>query len=148
MPSPYGASSFAASFATIFAGSTISHPTRAIGAAFQPDPTGRKWAFVTYTFRIGASVTVPPLTGTATTTGRIDVKSDAANPPTDVIAPVRNSQSATHTLTVSLGLTLGQDQDPSVSFWVPPGHWVLFTSVSEAGAPTFSVQQSTERLFG
>lgn len=122
----------------------LTAPARALDTNYTPHAS--RAVLCIYTVRINCDVTVPALTGTATTTGRIELRSDNAATPTTMRCQARVSNSATHTLSVSLGLTLGNSNDLVLTHMVPPGHKVRLVTVSEAGAPTFSLVAATEIL--
>jgi hypothetical protein len=100
---------------------TPANPARVLNVSFQPsatDPT-----FVHYSVRI---------TTIAAELGRVDLLSDAANPPVTVRARIAG------------GAAVAMTTEGVLSYIVPAGHFVLLQTVNEAGLPAFALNASTE----
>jgi hypothetical protein len=69
--------------------------------------------------------------------GRVDVKCDGSNPPTTVIAKVKEEETATG------AATTGRLRTP-VTFLVAPGDRYKFDSVDEAGACVYEISSVRE----
>lgn len=108
-----------------------SAPGRALNAAFQPSTT--RPTLVMYTVRIAGAATAN-LTG-----GRIELRSDTANPPTTNRCQARSQWKVTGALTTML-----DEQDVVLTYLVPAGHFVDLVSTTENGAPTFTLVVQTE----
>lgn len=91
--------------------------------AFQPSATRPTLVF--YTVRISCG---------AGEVGRIQLLSDAANPPTTPLAGARNG-----------GIVgLADVVDAVISTLVQPGHYVKLHAIQDTGSPTFSLQTTAE----
>lgn len=108
-----------------------SAPGRAVNTNFQPS-TARP-TLVTYTVRIQGANTANQ------TTGRIELRSDSANPPTTNRCQARADFKVTGALT-----TMNQAQDFTLSYLVPANDFVRLNTATEAGAPTFTLIAQTE----
>lgn len=108
-----------------------SAPGRALNSAFQPS-TGRP-TLVMYTIRVAGAATAN-LTG-----GRVELRSDAANPPTTSRCQGRSQWKVTGALTTML-----DEYDAVLTYLVPVGHFVELVSTTENGAPTFTLVAQTE----
>lgn len=119
-----------AGFGTI----TESTPTRSIGgAAFKPSAVAP--AFVVYSVRIVSSLTVG-----GGQSGRVELLSDTANPPTTVRCRVAGGATGTGVV----GLTDTVTVENTLAYIVPTNHFVLIRSVDEVGTPTYSLPAQTE----
>jgi len=112
---------------------SASTPSRAIGTAFQPSST--KVTNCTYSVNIQCSSL---LLGNAS--GKIELLSDAANPPTTVRATVAQSISGV------LSLVNGNTQP--LAYKVPIGHYVLLKSTTASGTVAYSIVSQTEQTEG
>jgi hypothetical protein len=114
---------------------TINTPSRILGTAFQLSTT--RPSFVTYSARIVSNLTV--LGGQA---GRIELLSDASNPPTTVRQRVAGGCVGT----AVVGVALTDTVEAPMSYLVKPGDYVLLQGVNETGTPTFSLPAQTELI--
>lgn len=106
-------------------------PARALDTVFTP--SAARPALVVYSLRVS-------LPGSLTTaqTGRVELRSDANNPPATVRAQMRMSKGGGIDATVST--------DESITYLVPAGHRVLLATVTESGTPAFSLTSQTETV--
>lgn len=110
--------------------------TRTIGGSpFQPSTTRN--AFVTYTARVVSNLS---LSGGAV--GRVELRSDASNPPTTVRARVAGGNSGT----LTIGLNTNDTAEAPMSYIVPVGHFVQIVSVNESGTPTYTLPVQCETV--
>lgn len=100
--------------------------SRSFNTPFQPDPD--RDVFVTYSVFINVA---------AGTEGKVELRSDAGNPPTEVRAQARARVGALIADAVGFGTVL--------SFIVPAGDFVELATVEVSGTPTFSLDAQTER---
>lgn len=70
-------------------------------------------------------------------TGRVDLLSDSANPPTTIRATGKNTNSGT----LTVGLNLVQEITTQLSCFVPAGHYV---KLSTSGAATITLISQVE----
>lgn len=110
------------------AGLSPTVPTRSLGSAFQPSST--RPVDVSYSGRVSCTSTL--LGGQA---GRLELLSDAANPPTTVRARVACTLS---------GVAATNGVEAPLQYRVPTGHYVLLQSVTETGSPTFTLNTQYE----
>jgi len=103
-------------------------PARALGTAFQPSST--RPVATSYSGRVSCTSTL--LGGQA---GRIELLSDAANPPTTVRARVACALS---------GVVATNGAESPLAYIVPIGHYVLLQSVTETGTPTYTLTSQVE----
>lgn len=108
-----------------------SSPGRALNSAFQPS-TSRP-ALVMYTVRVAGAATAN-LTG-----GRVELRSDSANPPTTLRCQGRSQWKVTGALTTML-----DEYDAVLTYLVPANDFVELVSTTENGAPTFTLIAQTE----
>lgn len=108
-----------------------SAPGRALNTNFQPSTI--RPTLVIYTVRI-AGVATANLTG-----GRVELRSDTANPPTTNRCQARSEWKVTGALT-----TMNQQQDAVLTYLVPTGDFVRLNTTIENGAPTFTLVAQTE----
>ena len=72
--------------------------------------------------------------------GRVELRSDASNPPSTVRARVGGGVEAT----LTIGLNVTDTAEGALSFTVPAGHYVLIQDVDEVGAPTQTLTAQAE----
>jgi hypothetical protein len=113
--------------------STTSTPGRALNTTFQPSAT--RPVLVMYSCRVVSSLTI--LGGQI---GRIELRSDAASPPTTV----RCRMAGGSTGTLAVGLNIQDEVEAVLVYLVPEGHNVRLVTVNETGTPTFSLVAQTE----
>lgn len=111
----------------------VTTPARAFGAAFQLSTT--RPTEVHYSARIDSTMSL-----TGGQVGRVDLLSDASNPPTTVRARVAGGATGT----LSLGLSVTDTTEGELSYTVPAGHYVLLQAVDEVGAPTQTITAQVE----
>lgn len=99
--------------------------SRVAGTSYQPSTARPVLVIATLTIACPAN-----------TVGRWDVKCDAANPPTSIIA----SPYHYYTGTVDSRIRF------PVTFTVPPGHYYKFDSVAETGTPSFAISSVVESI--
>ena len=110
-----------------------SSPSRSLGTAFQPSAT--RPTFVSYSGRIVSQITL-----SGGQSGRIELRSDASNPPTTVRARVAGGATGT----VVAGVSQSDTAEAPLSYIVPAGHFVLLQSVNETSTPTYSIGAQVE----
>lgn len=115
----------------------VSTPTRVLGTAFQPSTT--KQVLVSYSVKITCTASLA-----GGQDGKIELLSDASNPPTTVRATAQNQNS----VSLAIALTAVNAQTLQLSYWTPPGHFVLLKSTQTTGTPTFSIINQVEQTFG
>lgn len=116
--------------------SAITTPARPLGVAFQPNVGRSTLAY--YSVRIESELT---LAGGAR--GRVELLSDAADPPTTIRARVAGGVTGT----VVLGVDITDYVEAPLTYLVPPGHFVLLQSVDEVGTPIYTITTQTEQTF-
>lgn len=102
---------------------------RALNTTFMPSATRPTW--VSYSINI--------LT-TNNENGLVELRSDAASPPTTIRASRRSSFSVSGIL----GVTGNGNDTNALNFLVPAGHYVRLVTTNTAGTPTFSIVSQTE----
>lgn len=114
---------------------SVSTPVRVFGTPFQPH--GTRPVQCTYSIQQACTVT---LGGDIETT--VDLRSDAANPPTVVRARAKLRSA------LGLGVGVGQTTEHIVSltYMVPAGHWVNLVATTEAGSTAAISAQCEEVL--
>lgn len=112
-------------------------PSRTVGTAFQPNAT--KGTYCTYTFLISCSLSL-----TGGQEGKVDLLSDTSNPPTTL----RDTISQSNTGTLTIGLALTQANKFSLSYIVPPAHYVKLVSTNVTGSPTITLISQAEVTIG
>lgn len=122
-----------AGFSTV----TPSTPSRTIGTAFQPSATNA----VVCLYSIQISCTAD-LSGGAV--GQVQLLSDASNPPTTVRATIANQ----NTSTLTVGLTVVNNQTAVLPYLVPIGHYVKLVSTNTTGTPSYAMVSQTEAVLG
>lgn len=105
-----------------------STPSRTLGTAFQPSST--RPVDVSYSGRVSCTSTL--LGGQA---GRLELLSDASNPPTTVRSRVACALS---------GVAATNGVEAPLQYRVPTGHYVLIQSVTETGTPSFTLNTQVE----
>lgn len=110
----------------------MTSPARALDAAFVPDANRDK--LCVYTVRITENISQPQLA----TAGRVELLSDAANPPTTLRCQARQSTDLQSQVV---------SNDFVLTYWVPAGHRVLLKTVTETGNVTFALIVATEIVF-
>lgn len=116
--------------------SVITTPARALGVAFQPNVS--RSTLVYYSVRIESELT---LAGGAR--GRVELLSDANNPPTTPIVRVAGGATGT----VVLGVDVTDCMEAPLTYLVPPGHFVMLQRVDEVGTPTYTITAQIEQTF-
>lgn len=116
---------------------TPSTPTRTIGTAFQPSATNA--VLCIYSIQIACTASL-----TGGQTGTVQLLSDASNPPTTVRATIGNQ----NTSTLTIGLTIVNNQTATLSYLVPIGQYVKLVSANVTGTPTFTMIAQTEEVLG
>lgn len=114
---------------------TVTTPTRALGTAFRPSAT--RPALVAYAARITTTLSL-----TAGAIGRVELVSDAVNPPTTVRARMGGGNSGA----LVVGLSVSDIAEGTMAYLVPAGHYVLLRSVAESGSPTFALTSQVEEV--
>lgn len=122
-----------AGFSTI----TPSTPSRTIGTAFQPSATNA--VFCLYSIQIACTASV-----SGGQTGQVQLLSDASNPPTTVRATLVNQ----NTSTLTIGLTVVNNQTSILSYLVPIGHYIKLVSTNTTGTPSYTMVSQTEAVLG
>lgn len=112
---------------------TVATPSRALGTAFCPSSS--RAVMGVYSVRITSALTL-----TSGQSGRVELLSDTANPPTTVRARIAGG----NTGTLTIGLNTSDVTEGALSYLIPPGHCVLLQSVNETGTPTYSITAQTE----
>jgi hypothetical protein len=113
--------------------SSVATPSRSLGSAFQPSATRPVLAI--YSARVSCVLTL-----TSGQAGRVELLSDAANPPTTIRARVAGGCTGT----LSVGLALTDTAEAPLVYLVPAAHYVLLRSVNETGTPTYSLTTQAE----
>lgn len=114
---------------------TVSTPARVFGTPFQPHATSP----VQCTYAIQQTCTVT-LGGDIETT--VELRSDAANPPTTV----RGRAKLRSALGVGVGVGQTTEHIVSLHYMVPAGHWVNLVATTEAGSTAAINAQCEEVL--
>lgn len=114
-----------------------STPSRALNAAFRPNVT--KPVQVYYDVDITAALSLA-----SGQEGRVELLSDASNPPTTVRRrkTISNTGNAPSSLNVVQKITVG------LEYLVPPGHYVLLKTTQVLGTPSFALVAQTEEVLG
>lgn len=107
---------------------SVSTPTRSLGTPFQPHAS--RPTLCSYSGRIVSALT---LAGGAA--GRIELRSDASNPPTTVRARVAGGSTGT----VVVGVSMSDTVESPLVYLVRPADFVLLQSVNETGTPSYSL---------
>lgn len=115
---------------------TETTPTRSLGSAFKPSAT--KAVLCSYSARIVSSLSL-----SGGQSGRIELLSDSANPPTTVRCRVAGGATGT----AVVGLTDTVTVEGVLSYLVPANNFVLLQSVNETGTPTYSITTQFEEQF-
>lgn len=114
---------------------TLNTPSRTLGTAFQVSTT--RPALVSYSARVVSALSLAG--GQA---GRVELRSDASNPPTTV----RQRVAGGLTGTVVVGVAMSDTAEGTMTYLVPAGHYVLLQSVNETGTPTYSLPAQVEEI--
>lgn len=122
-----------AGFSTV----TPSTPSRTIGTAFQPSATNA--VFCLYSIQIACTASL-----TGGQAGQVQLLSDASNPPTTVRATIANQ----NTSSLTIGLTVVNNQTATLPYLVPIGHYVKLVSTNTTGTPTYTMVAQTEETLG
>lgn len=112
---------------------TPSTPARALNTVFQPSAT--KITLITYSVRITCTATIG-----GNQDGKVDLLSDAANPPTTVRATMQNRMA----VTLALTLQAINEQTSVLTALVPAGHYVKLLTTQTTGTPAFALVSQTE----
>ena len=112
---------------------TASTPSRSLGTAFQPSAT--KVTNCSYSVSVQCSSL---LLGNAS--GKVELLSDTANPPTTVRATVAQS--------ISGVLSLVNSNTQPLTYKVPAGHYVLLKSTTVGGTVAYGIVSQTEQTEG
>jgi hypothetical protein len=111
----------------------VGHPIRALNTVFQPSLTrpviGIYSGRIVWTKSLGTNQV-----------GRIDLLSDAVNPPTEVQCRI----GAGSTGAVTAGTALVSRHEGILMYLIPVGHYVNLATVNEVGVPTYSIGRVTE----
>lgn len=116
---------------------TPSTPSRSIGTAFQPSAT--KAILCAYSIKITCTATI----GNGAD-GKVELFSDASNPPTTLRATIQNA----NTITLAVTLQSINAQTSVLTYLVPAGHYVKLVSTQTTGSPTFAIISQTEEALG
>ena len=111
----------------------VAHPARALNTTFLPSAT--RPVLGIYSVRIASSLSL--VGGEA---GRIELRSDAASPPTIVQSRVAGGSTGT----VVIGVAIGDIVEAVLIYLIPEGHNVNLTTVNETGTPTYTLTRVTE----
>lgn len=114
-----------------------SSPGRSLNTVFQPSTTNAVAVFYDVDVTAGLSLS-------GGTTGRVQLLSDASNPPTTIRRNMGNGNSGA----LTIGLSLNQLVTMGLSYIVPIGHFVKLVTVNTTGTPTFSLAAQTEEVLG
>lgn len=114
---------------------THSTPTRALGTAFQPS-TSRP-VVGCYSVQIDTTINL-----SGGESGRVEILSDASNPPTTI----RGSTPAGITGTAVLGLALATVGGGQLCVTARPNDFVLLRSVDVTGTPAYTITRQSEDL--
>lgn len=115
---------------------TTTTPSRALGAAFQPQTSAGRLTMVSYAARAACDITIA-----GGQRGRIELRVDSNNPPTTV----RGRVACGMTGTVVVGVALTDTTEGELSYLVPAGDYVLLDAVNEVGTPTYSITTQSEQ---
>ena len=107
--------------------------SRTLGTTFQPSST--RPTLVIFSVRVVSQITISG--GQA---GRIELQSDASNPP----STVRGRVAGGITGTAVVGLTLNDTAEGTMVYLVPAGHFARLQSTNETGTPTYSITAQWE----
>jgi hypothetical protein len=113
----------------------VSHPARFFNTAFQPN-TSRPTLLI-YSVRIASALSIA---GGAR--GRIELLSDAANPPVTSRARVAGGLTGT----VVIGIALDDVVEGTLVYLCPAGDFVLLMPIDEEGSPNYALELATEIL--
>lgn len=116
---------------------TPSTPARSLNAVFQPNAT--KAVDCSYSISITCTATL-----TGGQTGKVELFSDAVNPPTTLRSTLRNSNS----VSLAIALTAVNEQTSLLNYLVPIGHYVKLLTTNVLGTPTFSMISQSESVLG
>lgn len=105
-------------------------PSRVLNSAFQPDANNPVWVF--YTVEISCTATL-----VSGQTGSIKLQCDSSATPTTVRAESLN----TNSVSLAIALTAVNTQRTTLSYLVPPGHYVKLAST---GTATMSLTSQSE----
>lgn len=119
-----------------FSGITVNTPSRSLNSDFQPSSTLPTMVFYTVELICTAN-----LSGGETAT--VELRSDSASTPTTVRTTVRNANS----VSLAIALTLVNTHVGVLSYIVPAGHNVRLVS-SATGSPTITLLSSVEVALG
>lgn len=119
--------------AGLLASVTPSTPARALNTVFQPSAT--KITLVTYSVRITCTATIG-----GNQDGKVELLSDASNPPTTVRAMMSNRMA----VTLALTLQAINEQTSVLTALVPAGHYVKLLTTQITGTPAFALVSQTE----
>lgn len=122
-----------AGFSTV----TPSVSTRALNAAFQPSSINAVNS--RYAVSISCSLSL-----TGGQEGKVELLSDASNPPTTIRDTISNSNSGA----LTIGLSLVQKNTMGLGYIVPAGHFVLLKTTNVTGTPTFAMVSQVEEVLG
>lgn len=113
---------------------TTSTPSRSLGSAFCPSATRPVMGY--YSVRVDSSLSL-----TTGARGRVELLSDASNPPTTIRARIAGGSTGT----LAVGLSLADTSEAPLSYLIPAGHCVLIRSVDEVGTPTYTLTTQAEQ---
>jgi len=117
---------------------TSTTPARVFGTAFQPNAT--RASFCSYSAKIACVAAI----GGGAQEGKIELLSDAANPPTTVRATMANRLS----LALALTLSVTDEKTMPLYYLVPAGHYVKLVTTQVVGTPTFTLITQVEESLG
>lgn len=107
--------------------------SRSLNSAFQPSST--RPVLVSYSVRVVSGIS---LSGGAS--GRVELLSDASNPPTTSRGRVAGGVTGT----VVVGLSISDTAEGTLTYLVPAGHFVKLGTTNETGTPTYTLTQQHE----
>lgn len=116
---------------------SVATPTRVIGTAFQPSAT--KQTLVSYSVQITCTATIG-----GNQNGKIELLSDASNPPTTIRATAQNRTA----VSLAIALQAINEQTTQLTYLVPAGHFVRLVSTQTTGTPAFAIISQTEETLG
>lgn len=121
---------------------TISHPARSLNTTFQPSTT--RPTLCIYSVDIATQATRGAGTGTDSMSGRIELRSDVASPPTEEQDRFSCDTTITCSLPIGSSVTVNDKPGGILCHLVKPRHNVLIATVNVVGAPAYTLRTSTE----
>ncbi len=111
----------------------IANPARSLNTTFQP--SAARPTLVIYSIRISSSSTI-----TGGQIGRVELRCDAASPPTTVQNRIAGGSSGT----LVAGVNIIDTAELTLMYLVPEGWNVRLVTINELGTPTFTLTTTAE----